>query len=135
MTILHCGLSRNEFNRISMCSTAKEICDKLEVTYEGTFRVKESKINLLITQYEIFKMDESKTIAHMYSKFTNIINSLKTLGKTHTQLELVRKILRSLPATWIHKVSTIKKFKDLKKYDLEELIGSLITHKIHIQSL
>ena len=25
ITILHCGLSRSKFNRISMCSTAKEI--------------------------------------------------------------------------------------------------------------
>ena len=49
ITIMHCGLSRSEFNRISMCSTTKEIWDKLEVTYEGTYRVKESKINLLVT--------------------------------------------------------------------------------------
>ena len=29
ITVLHCGLFRSEFNRISMCSTAKEIWDKL----------------------------------------------------------------------------------------------------------
>ena len=63
---------------------AKEIWDKLEVTYEGTSRVKESKINLLVTQYEVFKIDESETITQMYSRFTNIINSLKVLGKTYT---------------------------------------------------
>ena len=38
MTILQYGLFRDEFNKISMCSTAKEIWDKLEVTYEGTSR-------------------------------------------------------------------------------------------------
>ena len=107
-TILHCGLSKNEFNRISMYSTVKEIWDKLKVIYEGTFRVKETKINLLITQYEVFKMDEFETIVQMYSRFTNIINNLKALGKTHTQPELVHKILRSLPTTWIHKVSAIE---------------------------
>ena len=53
----------------------------------------------------------------------------------HTQLELVHKILRSLPTLWIHKVTTIEESKDLKKYDLEELIGSLMTHEIHIQIL
>ena len=115
MTILHCGLSRNEFNRISMCSTAKKIQDKLEVTYERTFRVKETKINLLITQYEAFKMDEYEIIVQIYSRFTNIINSLKALDKMHTQPELVQKILRSLLATWIHKVSAIEESKDLKK--------------------
>ena len=89
ITILHCDLSRSEFNRISMSSTTKKIWDKLEVTYEETFRVKESKINLLITQYEVFKMDESETIIQMYSRFTNIINSLKALGKIYTQPELI----------------------------------------------
>ena len=80
----------------------------------------------------MFKIEESESISHMYSRFTNIINSLKALGKTHTQSELVRKILRSLPTTWIHKVSAIEELKDLENYDLEELIGSLITHEIHI---
>ena len=80
-------------------------------------------------------MDESETITQMYSIFTNIINSLKTLGKIHTQLELVQKILRSLLTTWIHKVSTIEESKDLEKYDIKELIESLMTHEIHIQSL
>ena len=80
-------------------------------------------------------MDESKIIIQMYSKFTNIINSLKVLGKIYTQPELIRKILRSLLVTWIHKVSAIEESKDLDKYELEELIGSLMTHEIHIQSL
>ena len=47
----------------------------------------------------------------------------------------MRKIFRSLSVTWIHKVSTIEESKDLKKYNLEELIRSLMTHEIHIQSL
>ena len=97
--------------------------------------MKESKINLLITQYEVFKMDESKIITQIYSRFTNIINSLKALGKTYTQPELIQKILRSLPATWIHKVSAIEESKDLDRYDLEVLIGCLMTYEIHIQNL
>ena len=97
--------------------------------------MKKIKINLLVTQYEIFKIDESETIAHMYSRFTNIINSLKALDKIQTQPEFIRKILGSLFATWIHKVSAIEESKNLEKYDLKELIESLITHEIHIQSL
>ncbi|KAL7170248.1 hypothetical protein ACSBR2_035172 [Camellia fascicularis] len=33
---LVCGLDSKEYNRISSCDSAKEIWDKLEVTYEGT---------------------------------------------------------------------------------------------------
>ena len=39
---LHCALNPTEFNRISTCKTAKEIWDKLKVTYEETSQVKES---------------------------------------------------------------------------------------------
>ena len=37
---LHCFLNATEFNRISTCKIAKEIQDKLKVTYEGTTQVK-----------------------------------------------------------------------------------------------
>ena len=71
----------------------------------------------------------------MYFRFTNIINSLKALGKIFTQPEFIRKILRSLLAIWIHKVSAIEESKDLDKYEIEELIGSFMTNEIHIQNL
>ena len=53
---LHCALNPMKLNRISTCKIAKEIWDKLKVTYEGTSQVKESKIALLSNQYEMFKM-------------------------------------------------------------------------------
>lgn len=47
MHILFCALDPNEYNRVSLYDNAKEICDKLEVTHEGTSRVQESKIGFL----------------------------------------------------------------------------------------
>ena len=35
---------------------SKEIWDKLVVTYEGTSQVKETNINILMHQYEMFKI-------------------------------------------------------------------------------
>ena len=48
MNQLCCALNGTEFNRGSSCTTAKEIWDKLVVTYEGTIQVKETKINILM---------------------------------------------------------------------------------------
>ena len=53
---LHYALNPIEFNRISTCTTTKEIWDKLKITHDGTSQVKESKISLLSNQYEMFKM-------------------------------------------------------------------------------
>lgn len=50
-----------------------------------------------IHDYELFTMESFEFISEMFYKFTNIINALKSLGKSYTNDELVRKILRSLP--------------------------------------
>ena len=56
MSNFFCALDPNEFNRVLACDSAKEILDKLEVTYEGTNQVKEFKINMLVHEYELFKI-------------------------------------------------------------------------------
>lgn len=128
--ILVCGLDANEYNRISGCITAKEIWDKLEITYEGTSQIKESRIDMLIHDYELFTMESFESISEMFYKFTNIINALKSLGKSYTNGELVRKILRSLPNEWEAKVTAIQEAKDLTKLGIEELLGSLMAHEL-----
>ncbi|XP_059627686.1 uncharacterized protein LOC132270528 [Cornus florida] len=97
---LNCAISLSEYNRVSTCTTAKEIWDKLQVTYKGTSQVKESKIDILMHQYELFRMNENKSISAMFVRFTDIINGLKHLGRTMTNSDLARKILRSLPEKW-----------------------------------
>ncbi|GAV90455.1 LOW QUALITY PROTEIN: zf-CCHC domain-containing protein/UBN2 domain-containing protein, partial [Cephalotus follicularis] len=58
-----------------------------------------------------------------------IINSLKNLGKSYSNQELVRKILRCLPKSWTPKVTAIEEAKDLSTLPLEQLLGSLMTHE------
>ncbi|GAV79804.1 UBN2 domain-containing protein, partial [Cephalotus follicularis] len=95
--VLFCAVGPNEFNRISSCDSAKEMWDLLEVTYEGTNQVKEYKISILVHEYELFMMHDNGSISDMFTRFATIINSLKNLGKSYLNQELVRKILRCLP--------------------------------------
>jgi len=95
--ILYCGLYANEYNRISACDTAQQIWNKLIVTYKGTSQVRETKMNMFTHQYELFKMQSDESIKDMFTRFTDITNNLKSLGKTYTNEEMVRKILRCLP--------------------------------------
>ncbi|KAI5323313.1 hypothetical protein L3X38_032385 [Prunus dulcis] len=130
MSILYCSLDAKEFNRIAACESAKEIWKKLEVTYEGTNQVKETKFGMLVRKYELFSMMPEESISKMFTRFTDIINSLKALGKDYTNVEHVRKILWSLPKKWEPKVTVITEAKDLSKLSLDELLGSLMTHEI-----
>jgi len=133
INMLYCALDVNEFNQISACESANEMWDKLEVTYEGTNQVKESKICRLVHEYELFCMKYEESISDMFTRFTNIINSLKAIGKCHTNVENVRKNLRSLPKHWDAKVTAIEEAKDLTKMSLDELLGSLMTHEIMLK--
>ncbi|GAV58799.1 UBN2 domain-containing protein [Cephalotus follicularis] len=81
--VLFCDVGPNEFNRISSCDSAKQMWDLLEVTYEGTNQVKESKISMLVHEYELFIMRDNESISDMFTRFTTIINSLKNLGKSY----------------------------------------------------
>ena len=70
----------------------------------------------------------------MYTRFTHITNEIKSLGKTLTTEELVRKILRFLPRSWEAKVTAIQEAKDLKTLSLDELIGNLQTYELRRNS-
>ena len=69
----------------------------------------------------------------MFDRFNDILNGLKALGKTYSNSELVRKVLRALPKSWASKKDAILKAKDLNNLPLEELLGSLLTHKMGLQ--
>ena len=75
-TLLVCGIGPDEFNRVSSCESAKEIWDCLKTAHEGTEQVKESKIDMLTSRYENFKMKEGETIHHMFTKLSSITNEL-----------------------------------------------------------
>ncbi|XP_075087998.1 uncharacterized protein LOC142169951 [Nicotiana tabacum] len=56
--ILVCGIGPDEYNRISACQSAKEIWEALQTAHEGRTQVKQSKIDMLTTEYELFRMKD-----------------------------------------------------------------------------
>ncbi|MQM07343.1 hypothetical protein Taro_040182 [Colocasia esculenta] len=134
-SVLCCALSKKEFNIISACKSAMEMWEKFRITYEGTNKVKKTRIDILVTQYERFQMHPGESITQMFSRFTGITNGLASLGKTYEMGDMVRKILRSLPSSWTPKVTTIEEANDLKRMSLEKLVGSLMAHEINMERL
>ncbi|XP_075077223.1 uncharacterized protein LOC142163966 [Nicotiana tabacum] len=125
-------ISDEEYEKISSCETAKEIWNKLEVTYEGTNKVKETRINLLVRDYELFQMKDGESVEEMFSRFSKIIGDLKSFGRPIESGEHIRKILRSLPTISQPKIIALE-CRDLDKMSYDELRGDLITfEKTHL---
>ncbi|VFQ98573.1 unnamed protein product [Cuscuta campestris] len=65
----------------------------------------------------------------MFERFSNIINPLNLLGKTYTDRELVRKVLRSLSPKWRSKVDAIEEGCDFQTTTYDAHRGNLITYE------
>jgi len=57
------ALTMDEFFRIFLCNSAKEMWEVLEVTHEGIEDVKRSRKHSLIQEYELFRMKPEESIA------------------------------------------------------------------------
>jgi hypothetical protein len=63
---------------------------------------------------------------------SDLRNQMVSLGKTVSDVKLIRKILRSLPKRFRIKVTTIEENKDLEEMKIEELVGSFQTYELSL---
>ncbi|KAI0524637.1 hypothetical protein KFK09_004014 [Dendrobium nobile] len=124
-----CALKSEDYMRVSTCKSGKDIWDRLCITYEGTNEVKQSRLNILLHDYELFHMKPNESISDMYTRFTQIVTSLHALGRELTNAEMVNKILRCLPTAYDAKITAITESKDLNIYSIDNLLGSLIAYE------
>ena len=61
LNAIFCGVSPDDFHRISHITIAKEVQQILETTYEGTKKVKDTQLQMLTTRFEELKMSEDES--------------------------------------------------------------------------
>ncbi|XP_023520946.1 uncharacterized protein LOC111784490 [Cucurbita pepo subsp. pepo] len=102
---------------------AKEAWKTLKTIHVSAERVKEAKIQTLKIEFEIMKMKESETIDDYAARLIEVVNKIRTFGDKFEEAYLVKKFIRSVPSKFLHIVSAIEKFADLKVMTMEEVIG------------
>jgi hypothetical protein len=100
--------------------------------YEGTDELKQSKINTLVQQYELFCMNDGESFSSMQMRFTHIVNKLQNLGKTISNQDCTNKILRCMTREWQPKVTAIKESQNLNALSMITLFGKLKEHEHEI---
>ena len=106
----------------------------METTYEGTKKVKDTKLQMLTTRFEELKMSEDESFDLFYGKLNAVVIGKLNLGQKTEDSKVVRKIFRSLPESFRAKVTTIEESKDLDEIKVQELIGSLQTYELTLLS-
>ena len=93
LNAIFCGVSPDEFHKISHITIAKEAWEILETTYEGTKKVKDTKLQMLTTRLEEVRMSEDESFDSFYSKLNEVIIGKFNLGEKTEDSKVVRKIL------------------------------------------
>ena len=130
LNALFSAVSNKEFKKISSTETTKEAWTILQITYERTKTVKDSKLQRHTTSFEEIKIEEDELIDEFYAKFKNIVNSAFNIGETILEPKIVKKVLRSLPERFHAKITAIKESKDIEKITLTKLVGNLQTYEL-----
>ena len=65
----------------------------METTYEGTKKVKDTKLQMLTTRFEELRMSEDESFDSFYSKLNEVVICKFNLGEKTKDSKVVRKIL------------------------------------------
>jgi hypothetical protein len=85
------SLSQSEFVKVMQLKSAKEIWDKIILSYEGDSQVKRAKLQTLRIQYETLKMHNDESIASYFLRIDEIVNCMKNLGEEIKEVTLVER--------------------------------------------
>ena len=92
----------------------------METTYEGTKKVKDTKLQMLTTRFEELRMGDDESFDSFYSKLNEVIIGKFNLGEKTEDSKVVQKILRSLPKSFRAKVTAIEWSKDLDEIKVQK---------------
>ena len=130
LNAIFCGVSSDQFHRISHITIAKEAWQILETTYERTKKVKDTKLQMVTTRFEELRMGEDESFDSFYNKPNEVIIGKFNLGEKTEDSKVIRKILCSLLESFHAKVTASKESKDLDETKVQELIGSLQKYEL-----
>ncbi|WJX12437.1 hypothetical protein P8452_02940 [Trifolium repens] len=121
------GVDTSVFKLIKNCVSAKDAWEILQKCYEGTTKVKQSKIQHLTSKFEALRMKDDENIQDFHLNLLDIGNSFEALGEKMSDEKLSRKLLRYLPKRFDMKVTAIEEAHDISTMKMDELVGSLQT--------
>ena len=87
------------------------------------------RLQTLRGELESMKMRESENVSDYVRHVQTVANQLNQNGEMLPETRVVEKILRSLTDNFENVVCAIEESKDLAKFTVDELAGSLEAHK------
>ena len=105
-------------------------CDKTH--HVGADRVREVRLQTLMTEFDRLKMKETDKIDDFVGKLSEI-SSKTTQGESMNEAKLVKKFLQGIPRKkFIHIVASLEQLLDLNTANFEDVVGRLKAYEERI---
>ena len=75
-------------------------------------------------------MGNDEKVEDYILKIDEIANGIRGLGEKIDDIDVVKKVLRSLPDKFYSKICSIKETRDIKKYTIEDIHGALVAYEM-----
>nr|TKS05948.1 hypothetical protein D5086_0000128100 [Populus alba] len=111
----------------------KEIWESIKTRNLGADRVKEARLQTLMSEFERIKMKDTDTIDNFAGKLSELASKSTSLGQKIEEPKLVKKFLNSLPRSkYIQIIASLEQVLDLNKTGFEDIIGRLKAYEERI---
>lgn len=121
--------------QVGALDTAKKVWDAIKTRHVGADRVREARLQTLMTEFERLKMKETDKIDDFMGKLTEISSKSAALGESMNEAKLVKKFLQGLPRKkYIHIVASLEQLLDLNTASFEDVVGRLKAYEERIMA-
>lgn len=112
-----------------------DVLDSPTLHCQGTKQERAYEKSLLLQHYHSFTAKQGESLAHLYNRFSTLINDLKLFGQTYDNYEINRKFILELSDSWEWEIITshVRLCDDFKVMPLNKLFDVLNKHDLEVQ--
>ena len=124
LALLFQSIPENLTLQVGELETAKQVWEAIKTRHVGAERVKEARLQTLITEFEQLTMKDSESIDDFGRKLSELASKSAALGATIEETKLVKKFLMNLPRKkYIHIVASLEHVLDLNTTSFKDILG------------
>lgn len=133
IALLFQSISESLVLQVGEHDTSKGVWEAIKARHVGAERVREARLQTLMSEFDRIKMKEEDTIDAFAGKLAEISSNSAALGETIEESKLVKKFLKTLPhKKYIHIVASLEQVLDLKTTTFEDIVGRLKAYEERI---
>ncbi|KAK9062175.1 hypothetical protein SSX86_019361 [Deinandra increscens subsp. villosa] len=103
----------------------KKVWDSLKTRYLGVDRVRTARLATLKRELESLRMKEGDTVDDFVTKLTGLASKARGLGQELEEGDLVKRLLDSMPRSFLQIVASIEQCFELDTMLFDEAVGRL----------